>query len=329
MKPSDVERWAAEIVGAVERGVRREDDRVELKRQPKESPIENARRIAGHANQVREGHVLWIFGLDEDGTRHPLPPSLADPNEWWQPIAACFDDVAPSPVFASLGGLLAVGFDTERLPFVIRHPNGIVSREVPWREGTRVRSASRFDLLKLLVPVARLPQLTVLWGFVNVIRKDPIPGRTQQLEPIFEWSLRVRLYADTVETFVAPDHRLRVQVTFAGAEDAVVFEASTGDGNNSLGEALAVTGGGQLMVSGPSPFMIHGRATSAFDGPPVIPGSTGRLRIDVGLNGGRSTQATGALGAAEAQEAEYSQGGYELVPVAGWRVEADGPEVAA
>lgn len=321
MKTSDAERWAVEVLNGIDRGARREDDRVELKRQPKATALENARRIAGHANQVREGQILWLFGIDEDGTRHPLPSILADPNEWWPPIAACFDDVAPSPVFASVDGLLAVGFDTERVPFVIRHSDQIVSREVPWREGTRVRSANRFDLLRLLVPVASQPQLTLLSGFLNVIRKDPTPGTNGQASPAFEWNLRARLYADTTDSFVAPDHRLGVKAQFGKDAEVLSFTASTGNGADVQVGHLAVSAGDQLMVSGPSPFMVYGRAESKIDGPPVVPGAKGQVRITLGLNGDRIVQVLGQLAPAEPREPNHMEGGYDLAPVAAWKVE--------
>jgi hypothetical protein len=36
-----------------------------------------------------------------------------------------------------------------------------VAREVPWRDGTSIRSATRSDLLRLLVPAFELPLLEV------------------------------------------------------------------------------------------------------------------------------------------------------------------------
>lgn len=65
MKTSDVERWTARVLNEIERGIRREDDRVEVKRKPPSEVLKTARRIAGHAKQVRSGQILWLLGLDE------------------------------------------------------------------------------------------------------------------------------------------------------------------------------------------------------------------------------------------------------------------------
>jgi hypothetical protein len=324
MKPSDVERWVAQIVDEVDRQVRREDDRVELKRRPKETPVENARRIAGHANQVREGRIIWIFGLDEDGTRHPPPEELSDPNRWWQPIEACFDEVAPSPVFVSVDGLLAVGFATERVPFVVKHPGDIATREIPWREGTRVRSASRFDVLRLLVPVSTLPRISVLDGFLNIICKEPTDA-AGDLAPAFEWRLQVWLYAETTDGFVVPDHLLSVSATTAGGSPPVELDAHATDsmfgrGADNVGNELAARSHRQLVVSGPTPFAILSRTMTPVDAPTVLPGSPGSLMFRIGIGGGQVVVVTGRLTPAQPMPADYTQGGFELIPTAGWSI---------
>lgn len=58
VRPSDVERWGTMLIDQVIRGNRVEDDRVELKSQFMNDAHEAARRIAGHANQVREDRIL-------------------------------------------------------------------------------------------------------------------------------------------------------------------------------------------------------------------------------------------------------------------------------
>lgn len=50
----------------------------------------------------------------------------------------------------------ALVFETNRAPFVVRNKHygqtnaGPIEREVPWREGTSIRSATRADLLMVL-----------------------------------------------------------------------------------------------------------------------------------------------------------------------------------
>jgi len=62
----------------------------------------------------------------------------------------------------------ALCFDTSRAPFVVKNPafgkteGGPVKWEVPWREGTKTRSASRNDLVLLLSPLSKLPKIEIL-----------------------------------------------------------------------------------------------------------------------------------------------------------------------
>ncbi|MCA1605103.1 MAG: hypothetical protein LC775_06445, partial [Acidobacteria bacterium] len=95
-----------------------------------------------------------------------------DMAKWWPQVVAEFDGQAPyvrDIKVPSADGMIVVVllFETERAPFVVRNAvhgqkgGGPVEREVPWREGTSVRSATRSDLLRLLIPASELPILDV------------------------------------------------------------------------------------------------------------------------------------------------------------------------
>jgi hypothetical protein len=57
----------------------------------------------------------------------------------------------------------ALCFETDRAPYVVNvSEQGPTNREVPWREATRVRSARREELLRLLVPALREPEIEIL-----------------------------------------------------------------------------------------------------------------------------------------------------------------------
>ena len=59
--------------------------------------------------------------------------------------------------------VLALHFATDRAPYVVKCPSsGRSELEVPWRRGTRTRSARRHELLKLLLPAVSTPDATVL-----------------------------------------------------------------------------------------------------------------------------------------------------------------------
>lgn len=166
-----IESLALSIIVKVENSAPVEDSRVELKRDWID-PIKAARRLAGHANAARGSDILWIVGLDEAGG---LPG--ANPMElavWWDRVQACFDGVSPSLTDLNIhrdGKTFCVlSFSTLRAPYVVKNPNfgsssaGPISFEVPWREGTRVRSATRNDLLQILAPAALLPDIEPMGG---------------------------------------------------------------------------------------------------------------------------------------------------------------------
>ena len=87
-------------------------------------------------------------------------------------VQAQFDGIAPAmeDFLVPYDGqtLVALLFETSGAPFVVRNPmfgkpgGGPISRETPWREGTSIRSATRTDLIRLLVPLQRLPSVEVL-----------------------------------------------------------------------------------------------------------------------------------------------------------------------
>lgn len=324
MKVSDVERWVATVVDRLDRGQGVEDDRVELKRRFKPAALDNARRIAGHANQARGDAILWIVGIDEDGTRHALPDDLADPAVWWPPIERCFHEEPPPMTIAHPGGLLGIGFDTTRLPFVIQHPGEL--REVPWREGTATRSATRFDLLRLLVPQVRIPTYTVLGGFVRIERPEPKPDA----DPEFHWTVRVELYADVIDAVTVPDHRCFADLAFSPHPPISIGNAwATGIASDfpfgvvrRVGpEPLRMVerGDEQLVIHGASPLHMRGFHRSIVGDDWVVPGALGSILLRIGH--GSSDRVAVVSAALRPEEPEGAE-------VARWAVEPIEPDMA-
>jgi len=157
------------IYDAVCAGTRVEDGLVELKADWP-NPQSAARRLAAHANAAGGEEVLWVVGLDEDSGLCEL--SATELADWWAQVRSCFDEVAPAltdlVIQTGEGPLNALFFDTSLSPFVIKNAaygksgGGPVEREVPWRDGTAVRTARRSDLVRLLAPIQTLPEVEVL-----------------------------------------------------------------------------------------------------------------------------------------------------------------------
>ncbi|MBE3115774.1 ATP-binding protein [Candidatus Bathyarchaeota archaeon] len=139
-------------------------------------PQKAARRIAGHANAARGESILWLIGVDEDkGVVGVQQEELAN---WLESIQSQFDGVMPSLVDLNIPVedkvIVALYIETDRAPFVVKNPSfgvdkGVfISSEVPWREGTSIRSAKRSDLLKLFVPIVNLPEIEILSGKLSM-----------------------------------------------------------------------------------------------------------------------------------------------------------------
>lgn len=178
IRTTRTEAWALDVIARVDAGKSVEDSRVELKREWPD-PVKAARRIAGHSNASFGSDVLWIIGVDEDaGTLGVVPQELAN---WWPSVTSHFDGVGPllTDITLSIGGktVVCLLFDTSRPPYVTKNPqygksgSGPVSLEVPWREGTSVRSAARNDLIRLLVPTVTQPEFEILGGY-GTLRKE-------------------------------------------------------------------------------------------------------------------------------------------------------------
>lgn len=297
MNPGDVERWVVQVIDRVESRLRAEDDRVELKRALPGDTLRAARRIAGHANQVREDRTLWVIGVDDRPGVEPvpgLPAGSPDVGDWWSQVAARFDGVAPSPVWVHLEhrgkAILGLGFETERRPYVIRVPGDNPSREVPWREGTHIRSAGRSDLLRLLVPVSRRPIVTVLNGSLSVEDTGVLLGG----ERGWRWTGSISVYVETVERLVLPDHMCAASLMMADRRfdlDAYCFTTDYGRVREQERErsrpvgSMASRGDGQLLVDGPTPLTIVVSEETLFDNSPVAPGARGRLEVRIGVAG--------------------------------------------
>jgi hypothetical protein len=77
--------------------------------------------------------------------------------------------------------VVALCFDTSRFPHVVKNPDhgtlqGIPELEVPWREGTRTRSATRNELILMLSPVVKIPKVEILDGDIRFVMMatDPV-----------------------------------------------------------------------------------------------------------------------------------------------------------
>lgn len=168
---AELEVWVHQIADLVKAGKNIEDSRVELKAAWPTEHQKIARRIAGHANAAGGEPILWIIGLDEK-SKSVTGASGADLENWWPQVKSYFPNQFAPELLKDLAvpvdntSVVALLMATDRAPYLVKNPaGGAIDAEVPWREGTSVRTARREDLLRILVPVSRLPVIEVISGF--------------------------------------------------------------------------------------------------------------------------------------------------------------------
>lgn len=223
-----IEARVLELFDAVKHGIQTEDSLIELKAGWIELD-KAARRIAGHANAARGESILWIIGLDEE--KGVCQINTEELSNWWAQVQSCFDGTTPNlkdlVVKTEDGPVYALCFDTTASPFVIKNPchgkkgGGPVQREVPWREGTAVHSATREELVRILVPVSTLPDVEILSASVTMEKREPINldgwggdcivPEVQKIEHL-QWQIFIKLYVTprTNAAVVFPVHRSQV-----------------------------------------------------------------------------------------------------------------------
>jgi len=241
----------------VKSGCRVEDSLVELKAEWPDSQ-RAARRLAGHANSARGEGILWLVGLDESKGVQPF--NAVDLAEWWPQVQSGFNGATPALtdilVHTEDGPVLALFFDTSPGPFVVKNAvfgspgGGPVQYEVPWRDGTGVRSATRSDLIRLLMPVVRLPAVEVLsatarlWAATTRATSGELPDDVRM-----SWHLRLELYVtpEIGTVVVFPVHRTTIEFMLGNRAYVAV------DANETLYSAPSVstfgTGAGLQSVS--------------------------------------------------------------------------------
>lgn len=222
MNSIQIESWALRVIDCVKKSQPNEDFLVELKREwIKPEPA--ARRIAGHANSARGENILWLIGVDEiEGVIGASDNDLAN---WYPAVESCFNEIAPRMISLNIPvdgtTVVALLFETDRAPYVIKNSaygktgGGSTEFEVPWREGTRLRTARRSDLIRLIAPLELLPEIEIL----DISLTATIEGQSSYTGNHYSDELSL-----TAELYIVPKNRQRVVIPFHRCQ--VEFEIS-------------------------------------------------------------------------------------------------------
>ena len=263
MRRIELETLAIDISDRVKAGNPMEDSRVELKAEWPSDSRRAARRLAGHANASRGEPVLWIIGLDQN--RGIVGADFAELANWWPAVKSHFDGAAPTLALdvnarAHDKTLAVLYFETDLAPYVVKTGQaGEVSHEVPWREGTRVQSSRREDLLRILHPIMRLPKVDLLEAVIRVV-PDAGNSRTHV-------EVEVQVTPALADSLVIPSHRCSVKFKPHGSE--VWVDAGRVEVTPAAGTSPNLTWSGREAVfKGPAVAQV--RTTHYHPGTPVL-----------------------------------------------------------
>lgn len=283
MRRAEVEALTLQVADDLQAGHPIEDDRIELKASWSADPRRTARQLVGACNAARGAEVVWIFGLQES------PPKVTGCNAtevstWWAQVRSHI--AGESPTFdhytIAVDGLsvVALVFDTEGVPFLF----GATAdhHEVAWREGTATRSATRSDLVRMLVPRAGLPTIEVLDGMVE--------SRPDGSGTFVRAEIECFLVHDFGQPLSFPHRLTSLTVFWPGLDEPILLEVEPAVAGQGYLEVVDR----QVIARGPGHLFLIGYASRGLAIPPE---ESLRLAFRLGLAGtdralvGRSTTA--------------------------------------
>ncbi|MGE0878648.1 MAG: helix-turn-helix domain-containing protein [Acidimicrobiia bacterium] len=258
MRKSAAEAWAAEVIDSVVLGHKVEDDNVELKREISDV-AKAARRLAGHANSALGADVLWLIGIDEDAPE--TVGASFEPSRFLDQLESWFDDrVAPEPVHVirlphplTASPVTAIVFATDRAPYVVKGPADKVEREVPWRSGTRVRPASRRQLLQMIRQVEALPEVMISSAEMGVEGNAERQLRFRGRATVFISPAR----GSGVLSIPGYNIVARLFSPAAPALDRVTFEAAASEPDHGDAAVISRMSADGVRVTGAGHFTFH------------------------------------------------------------------------
>jgi len=220
VKRSELLARCIPILDAAKDGKPVEDSFVELKSElPEEAKA--ARVLAGSANAAGGESVIWLVGIDEK-SRKVVGASKDELSSWYPSLERSFDGPAPKlsmveniPTGSQI--VVAMVFETDEAPYVVTR--GQDSRDVPWREGNRTRSAYRQELVRTLDAPSLLPVVDVPSAAFRSKRDSS--GHVSQI--IFHAQIYVKPRND--RTVVFPRHDCKAFVEIPGSLPKTPFDS--------------------------------------------------------------------------------------------------------
>jgi len=249
MRNIQIETKVLEIVDQIREDRPIEDATVELKAEWPADISKASRQLAGHANAARGEEILWIIGIDEKNREIPGANKVELAN-WIPQIESRFDDIAPNLSKDLLVPLetgksvVALLFETDQAPYVVKYHKDLNFLEVPWRQGTRVRSAKRAELVSLLVPMINSPQFEIVSARANV---------TQNYKNCIDLTLELYNTTRPEEWITIPFHKCSASLRILGEEKQIDFD----DLKITPQSDSIVKSGNELIIGGPGALRVQ------------------------------------------------------------------------
>ena len=292
MKAADLEVLVCDAIDRAMRGENVEGTTIELKSDWPASYSKAARQLAGLANAARGEPVTLVIGVDEKAGS----VTGADQQEianWWGQVKSYFEFEFAPDLLVTLSlpirekTVVALHFHTDRAPYLVKNPcqpRGPVEFEVPWREGNSTRTARRADMLRLLVPIERLPEIELLSMRVTLIINHQAPhwstdGMTVPPQG-YGWAMMARLYIHPrrASRLMIPSHRCELTLDTESTAGSVVFDETCF--KQDLGCPIYPTTAGAL-IEGPGIVSLSG--SRVFPGLPPRPHNPKALTMHIRL----------------------------------------------
>lgn len=260
MQRQEFENHVRRAIERVTANQRIEDAAIEAKSKYL-APEKVARRLAGHANAAGGNEVIWIIGLDEDaGEVFGLPENF-DKANWLSSVRSQFEANMMPDLLCDLNipvedkTVSAYLFDTSNAPYVVRNadhgtrPGVPVEFEVPWRVGTSTRTATHANLIRMLVPKLRVPEVELLGASLERITQ--VVGGMQHI--FLRIKCHVFFYPRGSDRLSIPLHKSSIDIRFP-------------DGLRSVHPTEGMAQSMGLIESVPGALIINGPGRWLFDG---------------------------------------------------------------
>lgn len=261
------------VLTAVERlraGGAIEDDLIECKRVWPD-PVKVARQLAGACNRANGEPVIYVVGLDEKTGLAPMHQSV-DTADWWAKVASRFHQAEPTldhHVHLDLeagGAVTVLLFGTDRAPYLVKTlGGGSPELEVPIRDGTRTRSATRSELLRLLAATSSVPPSELLYAKAS----GHFQGPSRQGHPGYiSLTGAVGLFFEYVgkDAIFLPPHRFRASLHSAEFDQRLSLTLAPGKSGNGF---VTASGGSEsergIIITGPGQCTLTLRASPAMN----------------------------------------------------------------